>query len=152
MEILNAEVHVLELDGFLNALRCLVGHQGKVFGAGLIKKDGMSVDNLIEKSILPIKKLGLSINQSVVGFEYIQNILKVHIYSKLPANTPECIENIDWNLIEYYGLISTAENEDGPWNRLISQDSYVFEYVDENERKSVVFFVDYDEFMIVTYL
>ncbi len=149
MEILSSELHVLELDGFLNALRCVVGHSEKLFGAGLIKKEGRNIDTIVEESRINIEKSGKLNKTDIVNFKYIQNVLDSHIYTKLSSDS---VENIDHNLIEYYGLISTSEDESGPWNRLVSQNNYILEYIDENNNNSVIFFVEHNDFVVATFL
>ncbi len=152
MEILEPEVHVLELDGFLNALRCLIGHPSKVFGAGVIEKNGRSLNVIIDESVANIEATGKLSRRDIVDFEYIQNIFDKHIYSKLKDFDKKIIGNLSWNLIEYYGLVSSAEDENGCWNRLISQKSTLLEYVDEFNNESVIFYVEHDDFIVATYL
>ncbi len=152
MEILESEIHVLELDGFLNALRCVIGHPSKLFGAGLIKKGGRELITIVEESIANIEASGKLKNKELVNFKYIQEVLNIHIYAKLPTTDAKYIENIDWNIIEYYGLISTAEDEHGAWNRLVGQENYILEYIDEHNNESVIFFVEHDDFVIATCL
>ncbi len=72
-----------------------------------------------------------------------------HIYQHLAYLPEESVKNLDWNLIEYYGLISTAENK-GHWNRLVGQGAYVIEY--HYNKDCAVFFVEYDEFIVITLL
>lgn len=152
MDILKPEIHILELDGFLNALRCVIGHSSKVFCAGLLQKNENDIFSIVEENVANIKMSGKLINRAVVNFNYIQQVFDEHIYSKLPCNNEAYTKNVDWNLIEYYGLISIAENENGPWNRLISQDSHILEYIDENDNKSVIYFVEHEEFIVITCL
>jgi hypothetical protein len=152
MEILSPEIHVLELDGFLNALRCIIGHPSRIFGAGLINKNGITLEAIVEEQISKIKQSGKFIARSTVDFNFIQNLFNERIYSLLPPSKPENIKNLDWNLVEYYGLISTAEDEGGPWNRLVSQNCIHLEFFDEQNHNSAIFFVEHDEFVIATYL
>lgn len=152
MEILAPEIHVLELDGFLNALRCIVGLPSRRFGAGLIAKNGRGIDDIVQDAIYKINQSSNEVKNSVVDFKFIQEILIDRIYSKLPNINFEDIKNTDWNLIEYYGLISTAENKNGPWNRLISQDSICLEFKNKDGYDSVIFFVEHNEFVVSTYL
>jgi hypothetical protein len=149
MEIDTPEIHVLELDGFLNSLRCVIGHPSKVFGAGYIPKRGLSIDSIVEKVI---EESGYLVTKKTVDFKYIQTILHKNIYSKLPIKDEETLINLDWNLIEYYGLISTAENEDGKWNRLVSQEHIILESNGNNDLDSFMFFVEYDDFIVETWL
>jgi hypothetical protein len=152
MEIDAPEIHILELDGFLNALRCLIGHPAKVFGAGYIEKVEQDLDSIINDKIKFIEKSGCLVSRDKVDFKYIQKIFSQYIYNRLPTENENILGNLDWNLVEYYGLASTAENEDGEWNRLVSQEHIILEYKDENSIDSVIFFVEHDKFVIATYL
>ncbi len=150
IEIFKEELHVLELDGFLNALRCIMGHADRCFGAGLIKKDSC-IDTIIDGHIQNISINGKFLDKKKVNFEYIQKIFDKFIYSKLPISDKETLRNTDWNLVEYYGLISTVEDK-GEWNRLVNQDHVLLEYEDEHGRKSIHYYVEYNEFVITTFL
>ena len=152
MEIDIPEVHVLELDGFLNSLRCVIGHPSKIFGAGYIPKRELNIESIVEDRIKVIEESGYLVTKKTVDFKYIQKILHKHIYIKLPIKDEETLINLDWNLIEYYGLISTAENENGKWNRLISQKHITLESTSNNGLDSLIFFVEYDDFIVETWL
>jgi hypothetical protein len=152
MEIDAPEIHILELDGFLNALRCLIGHPAKIFGAGYIEKVEQNLDSIIHDKIKLIEQSGSLVTRDIVDFKYIQKVFNQYIYNKLPTSDENNLGNLDWNLVEYYGVASTAENEDEAWNRLVSQKHVILEYQDESSINSVIFFVEHDKFVIATYL
>lgn len=145
------EVYVIELDGFLNAVRCFVGESTRSFGARYHPKNGETLETLVGKIISnDISKDKLK-SKSLVDFKHIQRVFNTHIYSKIGNADSACVKNIDWNLVEYYGLISTAENENGTWNRLVSQESALLEYSDQEGKKAALFIVEYDNFFVLTY-
>ncbi len=152
MEIDTPEIHVLELDGFFNSLRCVIGHPSKIFGAGYMPKRELNIESIVEDRIKVIEESGYLVTKKTVDFKYIQKILHKHIYIKLPIKDEETLINLDWNLIEYYGLISTAENENGKWNRLVSQKHIILESTGNNGLDSLIFFVEYDDFIVETWL
>ncbi|MBD9425463.1 hypothetical protein IB232_09050 [Pseudomonas sp. PDM15] len=152
LEILKPEIHALELDGFLNALRCVIGHHARSFGAALIEKNGRTLESIVDEHMPQEKQQGQPSQKTTVDFEFIQKIFNEKIYSKLPPGNSETIKNINWNLIEYYGLISSTEDEEGPWNRLISQNSVCIEHRDEEDQGAITFFVEHHDFVIATYL
>ena len=115
-------------------------------------KDGREISAIVDDTISFISKSGLLISQKIVDYKYVWRLFDTFIYKKIPHLDHEQQVNLDWNLIEYYGLISTAENEHGPWNRLISQDHHIIDFIDENDKSSVVFFVEFDDFVVTTWL
>lgn len=149
--VAHPEIYVVELDGFLNAVRCFAGESTRSFGARYLQKEGETLEVLVEKLITNDISKEKLISKSLVDFKRIQGIFDDHIYSKLGGADSVCIKNIDWNLVEYYGLISTAEDEKGAWNRLISQESTLLEYSDKQDNKAALFIVEYNDFFVLTY-
>lgn len=135
----------------MNALRCVIGYSHKMFGAVYIDKEDQSIDKLIDKIISKEISEDKITSRRIVDFKEIQEILGRCIYSKLSKLGVKHIDNIDWNLIEYYGLISTAEDENGSWNRLVGQKSILLEYNDSNG-KATMFLIEHANFIVLTYL
>ncbi len=111
LEVLEPEFHIIELKGFFNGLRCAVGHSSGRFSADLIMKDGREILAIVDDTISFISKSGLLISQKIVDYKYVWRLFDTFIYKKIPHLDHEQQVNLDWNLIEYYGLISTAEND-----------------------------------------
>jgi len=150
--ISTVELHLAELDGFLNAIRCMLGVAPKLYGAAFIDKNERTLAQIVQEVISDnIYSSTLKIN-SEFEFKYIQKIFNKYIYSKLKNFERNCLEQLDWNLVEYYGLISTAENESGSWNRLVGQRHTVLEYTDDAGNDGTIFFVEHETFVVMTYL
>ncbi len=148
IQISEPELHIIELNGFLNAVRCILGIPNRAFGAVLIEKEKKTKEQIFQEIIeSDLAESVLELNEDR-DFKYIQKLLNKFIYSKLSIS----VEKLDWNLIEYYGLVSTAEDENGKWNRLVSQNSRVLEYRDGLGNEGAVFFVEHDSFLVMTYL
>lgn len=75
-----------------------------------------------------------------------------NIHKKISETNTRALDNLDWNLIEYYGLVSTADQEDGPWNRLISQEHTTLRFLDKEGDEYILFFVEFSDFVVVTQL
>lgn len=146
------EIHAFQLDGFLNSLRCVAGYDHRSFGAILIDKENRCTGEIIDEIVR--NEVGVSnlADQKNVAFKDIQNIFNKYIYSKLKGIERDSLKYIDWNLVEYYGLVSSAEDINGPWNRLVAQDSILVEYIDDHDQEAVIFFVEYESYILLTYL
>lgn len=152
VKISTAELHVIELDGFLNSLRCLVGGPGRFFAASYISKDAADVLSIVQKQINNMSKEGCRVSKKEVNFKQISELFDQCIYVKIPTIDPDSLKNLDWSLVEYYGLISTAEDENGPWNRLVGQNHILLECISEEGRVDNIFFVEYESFVVATYI
>ncbi|SFM71189.1 hypothetical protein [Marinobacter zhejiangensis] len=152
LEVDSAELSVIELDGFLNSLRCLVGCQGRLFSAAYISKKGKSLKEIVKELISKNTQAGRRISMSEACFEKVSELFEQCIYAQLSHVSRENIKNLDWNLVEYYGLISTAEDESGPWNRLVGQKHVLLESENDKGWVDIVFFVEYENFVVATFL
>ena len=151
-QISTAELHVVELNGFLNAIRCMLAMSHKLLGAAFVDKNGGSLDEIVRDVVAD--NIGNSAIQKDLeqDFNYVHQLFKKYIYSKMDKINSDVIKQLDWNLVEYYGLVSTAEDENGPWNRLVGQRHRVLEYIDEAGNDAAVFFVEHKTFVVMTYL
>lgn len=151
VEIHWAQIPVIELDGFLNASRCILECPGRLFNAQFEQKiNGMEC--IIQQDIENISKNGKFLERTEIDYEGVRQLFIDLIYKKIPPRGGGSLENFDWVLIEYYGLISTADQENGPWNRLLSQTHALIRFVDENQCESVMFYVEYSDFVVITQL
>lgn len=146
-----AEPQVIELNGFLNALRCIIDCPRRLFSAALIEK-GFELNSIVEELSRNINAKGTLIEQTQLDFKDIYQLFVEHIYKRISSTKTRALDNLDWNLIEYYGLISTSDQEDGPWNRLISQAHTALRFIDENGNECLFFLVEFSDFIVVTQL
>lgn len=143
---------IRELSGFYNALRCSIGIANRNFDAAIFEKNGGTLNCIVDEQIRSIEESGHLTGKKVVDFPVVESLFNRFIYSKLHHLSEEQIYNLDWNLVEHYGLISMAEDENGKWNRLVSQEHTLLEYLDQHGREAVRFFVEHDSFVVGTYL
>lgn len=142
---------VLELNGFLNALRCIIDCPNRAFGACLIQKD-TDLTSIVQDAITNINSSGKVLEDTQLGYKLTYRLFIDLIYKRISPRNKRALDNLDWNLIEYYGLISTADQEDGPWNRFISQEHRVLRFIGNDGGEYVIFFVEYSDFVVETQL
>ncbi|UUY07327.1 hypothetical protein LRS11_16055 [Pseudomonas sp. J452] len=112
-------LHVSELRGFLGAMQVLCGDRYS-FGVDCLDDEGG-----VESSVLKhFSMLGSGFQCNSVdqeSFEDVKSLLDKYLFRALPALGQGCKKRIARQLIEYYGLIATAENEFGAFNPLSVQ-------------------------------
>jgi hypothetical protein len=151
LEIHRSEPAVIELNGFLNALRCVIDCPKRMFSATLVEKD-FELSSIVEETIKSIGDYGKLIEHAQLEYKTTYQLFVDHIYKKISDDKTRALDNLDWNLIEYYGLISTSDQEDGPWNRLISQEHTTLRFLDDEGDEYILFFVEFSDFVVVTQL
>ncbi|WP_444907148.1 hypothetical protein ACJJIR_01985 [Microbulbifer sp. SSSA008] len=151
LEIHRAEPAVIELNGFLNALRCVIDCPKRIFSATLVEKNA-DLNSIVEDTIKSIGEFGKLIEQRQSDYNTTYQLFIDHIYKKISDTKTRALDNLDWNLIEYYGLISTSDQEDGPWNRFISQEHTILRFLDDDGDEYTLFFVEFSDFVVVTQL
>jgi len=151
LEIHRSEPAVIELNGFLNALRCVIDCPKRMFSATLVEKD-FELSSIVEETIKSIGDYGTLIEQAQLDYKTTYQLFVDHIYKKISDSKTRALDNLDWNLIEYYGLISTSDQEDGTWNRLISQEHTTLRFLDDEGDEYILFFVEFSDFVVVTQL
>ena len=84
------------------------------------------------------------------SYEEIEAILQDVIYSKLQMLTSEVISMLDWDLIECYGLISTAADRKGPFNPLVEHGALLHSISSDSIGKGSFFAVQVADYLVVT--
>ncbi|WP_444943374.1 hypothetical protein ACJJIK_16625 [Microbulbifer sp. ZKSA006] len=151
MEIHRAEPAVIELNGFLNALRCVIDCPKRMFSATLIEKN-VDLNSTIKNIKNSIDEHGGIIEQKKIDYQTTHQLFIDHIYKKISGTNTRGLDNLDWNLIEYYGLISTQDLEDGPWNRLVSQEHTTLRFLDNEGDEYILLIVEFSDFVVLTQL
>jgi len=142
---IDAQVIAAEYDGFLNALRCFLGYR-RVFGCFLLDKKAGYLENHIKRRT---EKLEC---QYVADYNEIRSLFGDYLFKPLASNGYKNLENAVWNVFEYYGLISTALDESGPWNPMVSGKTIVLEFFSTESAKTIEFIVEVGGIAVVTYL
>lgn len=145
INIHKAEPTVIELDGFLNAVRCVLDCPRRLFLARFL-------ECTIEDDLEHLKTLGSLSKLSELSFNSVHEQFVKNIYEKISKEKTRALENLDWNLVEYFGLISTADEEDGPWNRLIDQNHASTIFIESDGCESLVFYVVFSSFVVAVHL
>jgi hypothetical protein len=143
-----AEFPIVEFSGFLNSIRCILGCPKYMFFAEFVPKSEYTENY----ELAHISDCGVIIEKGEIDYHEVRNYFIELIYKKISNQETPALQNLDWVLIEYYGLISTADQSDGPWNRLISQKHSFVRYAHGSDFESIVFFVEYSTFIVATYL
>ena len=150
LEMHRSRLAVTELDGFLNALRCVIGCPKRLFSASIVEEE--EIDAILEDAIKAIGEWGTLKEQMQSNYETICQLFVDSIFSKISDSETKALDNIEWSLIEYYGLISTSDQEDGSWNRLISQEHSTLRFLDDEGNEYILFFVEFSDFFVATQL
>lgn len=87
-----------------------------------------------------------------VNYETVKTLFNEHIFDPLRSVGLSDLENVDWNIIEYYGLASTSINENGPWNPVVSGESLLLEFESAESTKVLELIVEIEKYAIVTFL
>ena len=135
---------IAELNGFLNALERLCGFEYS-FGARLVAKKTALLADLTEhlqsiESITPI------------SYRDVEALLDQYIYKNLNAKT-QYVREVDWHLIEYYGLAYTAANprDTTCLNSLVRDGAWLIQRTKHDAQiENFCFVVDIKSFYILT--
>ncbi len=135
---------ITELNGFLNALQRLCGFEYS-FGARLVPKRTHLLADL-NKQLKPIETI------KPISYREVETFLEQYIYQKLNAQAQQ-IRELDWHLIEYYGLAYTAANprDKHCLNSLVSDGAWLVQRTkNSNQSENSCFVVDLKTIYIVT--
>lgn len=144
------ENYVSELRGYLQSLRRLCRRQCDFYA------DSFVVENEIHKSIREyINNLGAEFTFKGVKpltYQEVESVLRKHLLRELEVENPITIDLFLWDIVEYYGLASTASNPDGDFNPLVSNGAFAVEVHSLHYASSVVFVVVIEQCAIVMWL
>ncbi|WP_250462353.1 hypothetical protein [Microbulbifer litoralis] len=134
---MNNEVQIIaaEYDGFLNALRCFLGYR-RVFGCFLLDRKTGYLESHIKKHGENLER------QYTADYNEVRSLFGEYLFKPLASRGYKNLENTDWNVFEYYGLISTALDENGPWNPIVSGKTIVLEFFPTESVKTVELIVE----------
>ncbi len=111
-----------------------------------------SVKDIIQRDIEYIQDVGQILENETVQNKVVYNLIVEYVYKKISESKTRATDNLDWNLVEYFGLMSTADEESGPWNRLLSQDHQLIRFVDNEGCESIMFYVEFSDFLVAVQL
>ena len=140
-----------ELRGFMNALR--VQCESKtIIWVSCFKMHG-NFDNSVEWYINKNKNEFNCVNKGSIGYNEILPLIKQGIFNKMHSSINESVkEKLEWHLVEYYGLASTIENEENPFNPLVSERSVLIEKTSTEYEITAGFITPIGKHIVVTTL
>jgi hypothetical protein len=114
------------------------------------------VENDIHSSVKEyIKKLGSEfefVGVKPLTYQEVESILEKHLIAELEVESQNSIELFLWDIVEYYGLASTASNPDGDFNPLVSNGALAVEVISSHYASGAVFVVVIEKAAIITWL
>jgi hypothetical protein len=131
--------YVNELNGYLQALRRL-GKNRVGYGAHTFEVQG-SVENSIKEYVTKIPDVE-SVNDIIHRRSaYFSELLQEYLFSNIIVNTADYKSLVEWDIFEYFGLLSTQLNPDGEFNNLVKNGGFSVEITSNFYTKSTIFVV-----------
>ena len=123
----------------------------RVFGATYF--ESKDPNEIVETHIARmIEDGGLLESISEVNHKELITLLHTHLFSKLHDRGWERIENVEWQLIEYYGLASTAIDNNGPFHPTVSQTTKALLFKTKDNKKWFHYFVRIGGWTVLTFI
>jgi len=141
------EVYTAALGGFLNALQRIAGDEAalSVSYAELVN----NIDEAMAKHILSWGKEFKYIGRGEINHDDVTTFFREGIYSKLGL-PEEKIEALDFQLLDYYGLISIGLDINGPLHPLLSEPLFRIEVERNNSTYGSHFLVQIGKYAVIT--
>ncbi len=110
-----------ELNGYLYSLRRLAKDNCDYWATHIKVKNEGNVEQAIHqhfaKSHIKTEVTGIK----KVDYATIKKLFSKFIIEQLTTNTEDQVYMLIWDIVEYYGIASTAVNPKGPFNPLVSE-------------------------------
>ena len=116
---MNCELYTYEINGYLRSLQRL----SKVacdFNAVYIPLNGQALEEAISKFLERYDDITSTNLVSGISFGSVERILDNLIFNNLSIGEEGTIKMLRWDLVEYFGLASTAQSDDNDFNPLIN--------------------------------
>ena len=137
------EIYVASLSGFLNALERLTESKIILFnGYFKIEKE---LETSLKKYVLNWKDKPQLISCDIISNSEFNAFLQKELYAKIEA-TENIIYNLDWQLQEHFGLVSTSLNTDGVYHPLVNGPIYLASVSTNDFTKNYVFAVQIENY------
>ncbi len=139
--------YVSELRGYLLGLQRICKTRC-VFHSEIIKLE-RGIDNTIE---CYVKKLSSDFDyfgKEVISYTDVQKIFRRYVISNIDITNANAIKLIEYDLVEYFGLCSTATDSDGSFNQLVSGGAIKLNFNLDTYKSCCYFFVPINSFVIV---
>lgn len=133
---MSLEIHTAELRGFLNAVQQLCG-LGHSFSVEAIPA-GANEESTLSRYFAMFEGGFKYLGSTAISYEKAQALLHQYIFINLSSVRPQLQKELNWQLIEYYGLASTAVG--GSFNPLVSEGALLLS-IAQNHYKQCTYFV-----------
>lgn len=142
------EAIIANLNGYLHSLRRLSGNKCD-FWAEATKIDS-DLDNAIEGFLSNIKSGVKLIEKSKINYSAVEALLEELVLSNLLTDDENLKKSIAWDIVEYYGLASTALDAEGEFNPLVSNGAIKVSVQSDFHKSCVFYIVVISNYMVVT--
>ena len=138
-----------EARGYLNALR-LQCEEGTTMWINCFPMQN-NLETTVNRYINKIKDDFTCKGIRNVKFDDLLPVIRNNIFSKIKTMPSETvIKDLEWQFIEYYGLASTIEDENNPFNPLVSNPSVLIELESNEYEISACFITPVGKHIVVT--
>ena len=141
------EVYTAALGGFLNALQRIADDE-RMFSVGYADLTGGIDDSLFEY-ISNWGKEFRYLGRTDMNSDDVMAFFQEGVYSKLDL-PKKIIHALEFQLLDYYGLISTGVDDNGPFQPLLSEPLYRIEVERNNSPYGAHFLVQIGKYGVVT--
>ncbi|MGX5172703.1 hypothetical protein ACUR5C_01590 [Aliikangiella sp. IMCC44653] len=132
------ETIIANLNGYLHSLRRLSENKCDFWASTVsINTDFyQTIEDFISKLNTDVKH----IETKEVSYSEVEALLEQHLLSKLVTVSDDLKESFAWDIVEYYGLASTASDPEGEFNPLVSNGAIQIT-VQSGFHKSCVYYI-----------
>jgi hypothetical protein len=141
------ESYVENLNGFFQALRRLSENRCDYWSHCL--KIDSSLENAIQNYFSSMDDVEL-LEMNKITYEEVEALHQKYIFSNLVNVNGNVLDLIKWDLVEYFGLASTAIDPDGPFNPLVSSGALLLKARSTFHGEYVYYLVRYGNKAIIT--
>jgi hypothetical protein len=141
------ETYVENLNGYFQSLRRLSNNSCDLWAEGVLIES--TLEESLEAYFKNIEGLNI-IEKHWASFSEIESLYKELIYSQISGLSVEVLELLKWDVIEYYGLISTSIDPEGSFNPLVNTGALLLEAKSSFHFKCNYYVVEYGKFAVIT--
>ncbi len=142
------EAIVNNLNGYLHSLRRLSGNKCDFWAESVeIESD---IDNTIDKYFSKLESNNKALKKEEIDYSTVEKLLKDLVFSNLNVRDDNLIKLFAWDIVEYYGLASTALDPEGGFNPLVSNGAIKVSVQSDFYESCVYYVVQIANFAVVT--
>lgn len=144
------ENYVSELRGYLQSLSRLGWRKCDFFADSFLVEIDIhtSIKEYVDKFGADLRLAGIK----PLNYNEVENLLKKYLVLELKVESQNTIDLFLWDIVEYFGLVSTASNPDGDFNPLVRNGALGVEIQSSHYSSSAIFVVVIGKAAIITWL